>query len=992
MRKAVLSHALVCGTIGAVILSPERAAADGVQSYSGDDLLIRFAEPVVPQSACRMPDSASATDKKTDIFTLSGDPAHPPVARWLDQNRLQITFPKGSSCATEYRLSFLPGRDKYLGEKPMPQSSFSFHRPPTHLVGRGVPGMQAGTFIVFPRDSCGRDSNESLDFGTASGVTYTYRRVKQEQNTKDRVITVYTGSVPAEIAPARLKHGLPAVAAGRLAEQNADWAALTPDSPLPGVVLVQPQHPLPEGTQWELFCEAPAGKGFISGRISSFVAHQGLDSHVTASYGTAETAAPTPRLSVAFSAPLTGEEARRVFRESVFSVGGIQAATNAGGTCKRLKTGGKEYRFFLREMLPPTTQDHIGANRREDCGKGIPSSYTPPGICSGFTVEVEGPTPLLLDIRLPGDICAALGQKTTQAQSHRLTINPAWPRLRSTIGGYAHTGDSQGTLPPLTLLPLKGDHKVIVPMDNVSALRATAYRIPTDMLAKRLGDVKKALEDDPQGERAVMLKCRLERHNRGLQVLQEEELRELRTELGQCLASRRDSTARHLTAELGGTAERDIAFPPCDSPDCGTTEAVVDLDALCGSSAPPGFYLLRLSSVTSPSVRAALADLGLAEDTLDCDRYALLQVSDLRLSFNGESYNESILLTRLSDGKPVPHANVTIYLCDEDDGDGGDDGDTAPAGRPSATVGLKDGFASLQAHLTKRALYGILVESGGDCALHHHFAYRDGQQGDYRSVLQTDRELYSPGDEVYVRGIFRRYDEGNATPVSSPKEGTPVVMSVHTPGGKELFRRGIPLDTVGAFSEHFTLPAGEEDVTGSYLIRVQSADGWDADTSVQSEIFRRDSFIVNQELEMDPVAPQQFTLRLTATDYNATPLAGGKVELHFSSPVPLLHLGGTDYPAPPAGAKRNHKGKIRLTTDAEGKAELRGTFAPSSPRMGVGSGSPAPLPTTARNMLHSPPRAKRFSLRISLSTTRAAPSPCGIPPWISPLPGNNPYT
>ncbi len=925
MSNTTLSHALVCAATASMMLMPEQVAADGIQTYNSEALVLRFDEPVVPRSACRMPDTASSADQKTNIFTLSGDADHLPVAEWWDQNRLKITFPKGSSCATGYRLSFLPGCDKYLSGKPMPQSSFTFRRPATHLQARRVPGMQAGTFIVFPRDIDGHESHESLNFGTGSGVAYTYRRVKQ-QNIKGLDIKLYTEDVPAEIVPAQLKHGLPPAAVARLAEQHADWAALTPDSPLPAAVLVQPQRPLPEDTQWELFCEASADKGFISDCLFSFVAHQGLDSHVAVSYNATESAVPTPELSIVFSAPVTEEEARRVFRESVFTVGGVPSSTTAEGTCKSLKTGDKEYRFLLQKMLPPATQDRFGAHRRkEDNGQELPYSYTQPGICCGFTVKVEGPTPLLLDIRLPGDVRAALGQKTAQAQSHRLTINPAWPRIRDAIGTYAHTSGSWGTLPPHTLLPLKGDHKVIVTLDNVSALRATAYRLPVNLLANRFRQVKKALEADPQGEGTVELKCRLERHQRGLHVLQEEQLQELRTELKRHLTARRDPAARRLTAELSGTAERDIAFPPCDSPDCGTTEAVVDLDALCGSSAAPGYYLLRLSSVASPSVRAALAELGLAEDTLDSDRYVLLQVSDLRLSFDG--HNESLLLTRLSDGKPVPQANVTIYSYDEDAED------AAPA-TPSGTAELKDGFVSLQARLTKSALYGILVESGDDCALHYHTVYRDEEQEDCRSVLQTDRELYRPGDEVHVRGIFRRYNEDDATPVSAPKEGTPVVMSVHAPSGKELLRRDILLDAVGAFNEKFTLPTGEEDVTGSYLIRVQSADGWEADTRVQSEIFRRDSFLVDQELEMDPVAPQQFTLRLTATDYNTTPLAGGKVELHFSSPVPLLRLGETTYDAPADGTKRSHEGTIRLTTDAGGKAELRGTFAPLLPTDG----------------------------------------------------------
>lgn len=908
------------GTAAALFFLIGQAAADTVTS-SGRGCLISFDEPVVPESACRYSEHDKAEgDDKTDIFDITGDDANRPTAWWQDQNRLCVSFPKGSSCATEYRLSFRPGCGKYLSDKSMPQTSFTFHRPDSALSARLIPGMQEGAAIVFPCDENGKESLESRNFSPASAVTYSYRRIRGEESDKGRRTVLYGESIPATLAPAQLKHGLPDISLRLRTEQGVDWEKLTPESELPGAVLVQPERPLPPGTEWVLHGEAPQHGGFCSGNLLRREINRDLESRVSPLYANVN-GRHALQVAVTFSAPLTEEEARRVFRDSVFSVGGNPAVNHEDGNCKTLKIGEKEYRFRLGTLIAPNGKEYPHVVSRETETDTCPRHYTEQGICRGFMTEVEGELPVLLDVTLPKGVTAALGRRSLSAQQHRLTLNPTWPSVGDAYGSYKGWSRYDNPL-PVTLLPLKGEHKVRVPLDNAAELRVTAYRIPADMAARERQTLEKASVFSDSARRKVSIKRLLVRHHLGIEKFEPTDLQAFLTDLNHLLSHSSDPAAQNLIARLNGTPEREIPLPPTDNADCCLTEAVVDLDTLCGGSPAPGIYMLKLSARSLPSVRAALADLGLDEKTLDMDRYVLVQVSDLRASLS----NSRLLLTRLSDGKAVEQAKVTPYRREEPFDS------YAPCDR---SFELKNGFLALPKIPWDNATdYALLAEDGDDYYLQAN--YRQPSEGEdvARALLHTDRNIYRPGEEVHVRGIFRLWDHEQSA-ATLPESGMPLSLRVSAPDGKTLVERTVTTDAAGSFSTSFSLPEGEEDVTGSYGIRADSADGrFRARHYVKSEVFRRDSFRIDSELEADKVAPQEFTLRLTARDFNGMPVSGGKVTLNFSSPLPLLRFGDKTYPAGEAGDERRHRGSYKLHLNAEGKAEIRGAFSAFLPTDG----------------------------------------------------------
>ena len=84
---------------------PGLVAADAVhQSSDGRRVVIKFDEPVVPLSVVQngWNGSASAQDKGLDLFDITGDAQFAPEARWIDQDRLQLSYKKGFAGIRDY--------------------------------------------------------------------------------------------------------------------------------------------------------------------------------------------------------------------------------------------------------------------------------------------------------------------------------------------------------------------------------------------------------------------------------------------------------------------------------------------------------------------------------------------------------------------------------------------------------------------------------------------------------------------------------------------------------------------------------------------------------------------------------------------------------------------------------------------------------------------------------------------------------------------------
>lgn len=897
----------------------------------GQEIHIQFDEPVVSLSTVENGDrkQASAADKGLELFDVTGDASHPPVVRWTGQDRLSISFPEGVSCRTEYRLSFKPGSARYLSRREMPRRDFLFHCPPSRLDGQGVPGMPGGAVLVFPDDSV---TAESLSFSSDSAVRYVFRRYEGPESAgqvaegKRKVVE----EVPGVARPAQLKHGLPRPVLQRLAaSKTADWAAMGPDSLLPGVALVCPRTPLAAREDWTLVCndggadggKAEAAPAFQEAVLDVLFPQERLNSSVR------QELAKDGRgmlLTVAFSAPIPAEVVPQLFRrmrlQAVETPGAAGAAAGAiaevaeDGLSQSLVSGGKTYRFTLlpppapnpfdsRPVPLPEPRPAEAADTSAPAADAAPGeeeeapqqriSYLPPGQVQRFSVLVEVPGPLTLDVSLPAGTRAVLGLEQEEEHIHRLSLNPAWPALDG-ADDYLHGVCS---------LPLKGEHIVRLRTLNLESLTATLYHLP----AAAAGRVAQENSSFTAANKASAQWAEARYHDALLRAQRKLGLPVPDKELEQsekALASRR-AVAENLEFCISNLLAGAQASAPCAvplSPPAAllhSEEVALDMDALAGGKAAPGLYVLRLQEVAAPQ--------GKEGELPECDwgqtEYYLLQVSDLNITISGST----ALLTRLSDASAVEEGELLFFP--EKDG-------PFASGQPQR-VPVRQGLVDTR----PLSLSGyVQVISGNDSLILLSSTYFPGasEAGERRVSLVTDRDLYRPGETVHLRGVLRSVDEAGRA--SLPRARESVLLSVKKPNGETLLSRKLVLDGYGAFSRDFTLPEGEEDVTGSYTIELK-AGGKRHRHSIHCQVFQRDAFHAEMKLEMARVAPEAWTLHVRAQDYNGTPLSGGKVSLRFRGTLPLQLAQARQQDS---GGEQEMEQNVELRLGKDGEAALSG--------------------------------------------------------------------
>ncbi|MBR1982918.1 MAG: hypothetical protein IKA23_09250 [Akkermansia sp.] len=772
------------------------------------------------------------------LFTITGDDKHKPIARWTDQDELCISFPKGTSCATEYTFQIKSGTT-YLGGESVPTEPVKFRCPADKLEGKSFMDARGLGVVVCPHQY---RTKESMEFSPSTPLRFVFRKAKSSFWTGN---TYYVGRVEATVEPAYLKQGITRISLEQLQRRGEKvWSKLREDSPLPGHVVVRPVKPLSDDDEWHLLVQPKEGQGFC-GDSPVCSAVNPLPELGTGVKWQGD-AARGYRLEVRFSNPMSTVDMPALFDRMQLAVG-TRAAKPAGTGKKKLNLGGctMEFRYAgVLEMEPVRQGWRYDDEEEEDEGGAAFLSYVPQGQCMGFVVEVSATAPALLDVVLPADTKSYLGFKVAGEHRHRIALNPAWPRL----------------LPESdVIVPLKGDRRLRIPTTNVSGMQVQAWRLSHDMSATAFHN---SLLDTSELAAAKLNYDLL--HARDWRGMTESDDIEYADE---CLSDARRK-AKRSAARSRLVLKNATPFPGCWLPSLSagmlqSGETVLRLDDALGCIPRPGMYLLRLSSETNPQVRSALRLMDRAEEMLDAQRDVVVQVTDLNVCF-GE---DAILVNHYSDGRPV--AEGTISWLDSKD-------------KPRQ-LDIRNGIAWLPQdwHGGVKAW----VRSGADVVLvrapfstRREFDDPALSSEKASTLLVLDRPLYRPGDEVHVRGVLRRLQVDGSAAI--PEEKTVSVKLLH-PNGEELESRELPLGDFGAFETSFTLPTGEDDVTGRYEVQVKCG-YFRESAAVRCEVFRRDAFKVERKLDIDPVAPESFTLRVSAVDYSGTPLSGARCKLVIS--------------------------------------------------------------------------------------------------------------
>ncbi|MBQ5666435.1 MAG: hypothetical protein IIV41_11320 [Akkermansia sp.] len=800
----------------------------------------KYPEPLVSQTTVQngwkhKDTRLSDKDLGRDFFTITGDEQHKPIPVWSDQDTLDISFSVGTSCATEYRFRLNPGTC-YLGGAAAPQEEVVFRCPPDSLSGEAFMDDRGVGVVVHARAQITRESRE---LSAESGVRFVFREAIFHRRTGE---VSYRDRVEAVQEPALLKHLRDSGSLDILEDRGEDvWKKLTPDSPLPGHVLVRPVKPLASGKLWHLLVEPGRNPGFsTSGPVCSDVMFaEELPSgvewvlHENKSY----------RLRVSFGAEMNAAEMPALFQRMQLAVGD-QVAADAGEGVKELVLNGSRYEFRYAgvQELPPV---HAYGRRRG----GEPLLYHPQNRTRGFWVEVSAPAPAVLDVVLPADTASYLGWKMVRAHRHRMALNPAMPVLE-----YGET----------TLLPVKGERVLRLPFANLEAVKVSAWRLqPEKMELAMKGNLVNSVQLRQHKLRYELLK---DRQWKGLSVpegsvadMQKSMERMLRTEKLRAEHSRQVLAGAEA---LPGAVVKTGADGMLQSGEC-----LLRLDDAVGGSPAPGMYLLRLQPLAGAAVREAMSMNGQEPDLLDAQVDVLVQVTDLNV-MAGEG---AVLVNRYSDGEPLESGELTYQTT---------------AGE-QCRIAVENGVAWLPGDF--RAKGALRVSCGEDAVL-----VKDAPRGrragtnrrGYSTLLVLDRPLYRPGDTVHVRGVLRRQLPDGSCDLPMEKSAR---VTISRPDGKMLEKREVSLGEFGAFEMSFTLPEGEDDVTGYYALQVESGKFRQRGT-VNCQVFRRDAFKVNLELELEPVAPSHYTVRVAAQDYSGVPLAGAACSLNIGGQSRTLEL------------------------------------------------------------------------------------------------------
>ncbi|MDO5471512.1 MAG: MG2 domain-containing protein, partial [Akkermansia sp.] len=844
-------------TLMMALAAPGVVLADAVHhSPDGESVVIKFDEPVVPLSVVNNAhhEKAGAEEKGLNLFDLTGCEAEClPEVRWLDQDRLQLTYRPGFAGDTVFRVAFRPGADKYLSGAKMPQSVFEFQcNPKTPQLMEVNPGMpRAATCVYVPRPL----TKAQLAFSHTTPVRYEFREVVNEKlmplDSKR-----YGRRVPGVSSPAQVRH-LPArqvlqwvCGDGKSAGEKITPEAMTPESAVPGHVLVQPAEDLPGANEWVLAVVPEEGTDLKEG-FPEQVNNATPLCMVVANGMEGDAGKETQRLRFAFNALVLKSDLPDIFRKLEMKVGDAVACNAEDGKSKTLTLpNGKTLVFTYcepkRQLVSHLTRPRYNRHGQPDSEKTY--SYNPP-YTTEMEVEVSGTAayPQLLDVCLPAGTRAMLGAENKEPVRMRLNLSPAWPLLGARNGG----------VDDVLLLPLVGDHKLRVAACNLSAVQVSAARFTPEQFleyTETLGKVQFGALSEYREALYDLALLRTRKHIPGMKVSRnnitsaERRVKNVRRWLPNLAA---------LRTELKGvnfTAPQQVAVQAAAVPGLSRGEAVVELDALMGGKAAPGFYIVSVVTTPTADVQEQLRSVGADPADFVCEQWFPVLLSNL----NVVSGNGAVAATRLSDGAPVAQGQVLLQ-----------DHDPVPLQHAVAVVPRPRNERS------RRYQRWLILQSGED---YRPIRWRDEavrMGNDCRMEIVRDRGTYRPGETVHMRGVLREVSPLGVA--SLPKERN-VIFTVNRPDGNRMIDKTLRVNEYGAFEVDFVLPDGEEDVTGNYRVQARCGD-FRAYSYVSCEVFRRDAFKVETELTMQPIRPGEYSVKVTATDLNGTPLSGAKLAL-----------------------------------------------------------------------------------------------------------------
>ena len=205
----------------------------------------------------------------------------------------------------------------------------------------------------------------------------------------------------------------------------------------------------------------------------------------------------------------------------------------------------------------------------------------------------------------------------------------------------------------------------------------------------------------------------------------------------------------------------------------------------------------------------------------------LVQVTDLAAHLKLGPKKSLVWVTRLSTGAPVEGADVTLYTPTGEQKWAGKTGKDGIVDVPGA-VELKLGGTTYAWEYPEVI---VAAQKDGDASLTasswasgvepYEFGLAQGWEGEKpepAGFVFTDRGVYRPGDDVFIKGVVRYRSVGQ---LRAPKEGSLITVTVKDSRDEKVKSMNVKLTKYGTFS--FEAKVSKEAPTGYYSVEANGS-------------------------------------------------------------------------------------------------------------------------------------------------------------------------
>ena len=309
---------------------------------------------------------------------------------------------------------------------------------------------------------------------------------------------------------------------------------------------------------------------------------------------------------------------------------------------------------------------------------------------------------------------------------------------------------------------------------------------------------------------------------------------------------------------------------------------------------------------------ASVTNLAVVEKRVDFSKYDLLpeEMKNVEVPENGNIY----WVTHINDEQsPASEALVRVYK-------EGSSNDSIILAESKFTD--SKGIAELS---YEKDVAGAVVTLGDESAILSSWADKVqrvwGWTEDEKTYLYTDRPIYRPGEEIFIKGIHRVQYDG-AYSVSPEKE---TVVEVYNSKREKISTGKITLNDYGTFSAHLKLP--DDAPLGNYQIKAFNVSHF---VDVQEYVPAAYEADIESSKE-EYVAGEEVDMTISAKYYFGVPLDGGEVEYTFTAQDyhfdkytdEYFNFGGDWYYCYGCGYNDSYIGRGKTTLDKNGVATIR---------------------------------------------------------------------